>query len=76
MDERKPDEAPDLAHADAADGMVGTPSGGNVGETPRGWASYGASRHLPDGLAERNERGERGKRGARSERKPEAGPRT
>ncbi len=52
--ERNRDQAPDYAHADEADGMVGTPNGGNVGETPRGWASNGASRHLPDGLAEKH----------------------
>lgn len=67
MDERKHDgpgedrgpdldEGPDLAHTDAQDGMIGTPTGGNVGETPRGWAAYGAARHLPDGLAERGKR--------------------
>lgn len=49
-----PDQPPDYAHADEADGMVGTPNGGNVGETPRGWAAYGASRHLPGGEAERH----------------------
>ena len=53
-DRKRDDPTPDYAHADEADGMVGTPNGGNVGETPRGWASFGASRHLPGGAADQH----------------------
>lgn len=54
-DPTKPEpEKPDYAHADEADGMIGTPNGGSVGDTPRGWASFGASRHLPGGKAEQH----------------------
>ena len=56
MPDPTPDDAPDYAHADEADGMIGTPNGGNVGETPRTWASNGASRHLPGSKAEQKKK--------------------
>jgi hypothetical protein len=42
---------PDFEHAASASGMVGTPNGGLVGETGKGWAAFaGTAKHpgVPD----------------------------